>query len=86
MPSLASDRCSDHSGACGTCLDEKPASHSGANAAGTMAIPIFKMSDTTWAASVQAYANVVKPTGAPDWSLRFSFIAPVPKQWFLGDG
>jgi len=46
----------------------------------------FKISDATWAASVQAYANVVKPTGAPDWSLRFSFIAPVPKQWFLGDG
>ena len=45
----------------------------------------FKVNNATWAASVQAYANVVKPTGAPDWSLRVAFIAPLPKQWFRGD-
>lgn len=37
-----------------------------------------------WAASVQAYTNVIKPDGAPDWSLRFALVAPAPKQWFKG--
>jgi hypothetical protein len=45
----------------------------------------FRMGSETWAASVQAYANLIKPKGAPDWSLRVSFVAPVPKQWFRGD-
>jgi hypothetical protein len=43
----------------------------------------FRMGSTTWAASLQAYANLIKPAGAPDWSLRVAFVAPVPKQWFL---
>jgi len=45
----------------------------------------FGIGSVTWAASVQAYANVIKPNGAPDWSLRLAFIAPVPVQWFRGN-
>ena len=44
----------------------------------------FKKGNATWAMSVQAYANVIKPDGAPDWSLRFALVAPGPKQWLLG--
>ena len=45
----------------------------------------FGIGRATWAASVQAYANVIKPNGAPDWSLRLAFVAPVPTQWFRND-
>jgi hypothetical protein len=45
----------------------------------------FGKSGRKWAASIQAYANVIKPDGAPNWSLRIAFIAPVPTQWFIGD-
>jgi hypothetical protein len=45
----------------------------------------FRIGSKTWAASVQAYANLIKPKGAPDWSLRVAFIAPVPRQWFQGN-
>lgn len=41
----------------------------------------FKLGETNWAASMQAYANAIKPAGAPDWSLRIAFVAPVPVQW-----
>ena len=34
------------------------------------------------AVSAQAYTNIIKPDGAPDWSLRFALVAAVPKQWF----
>jgi hypothetical protein len=44
----------------------------------------LQVGNREWAASVQAYANVIKPDGAPDWSLRFALVAPVPKQWFKG--
>lgn len=45
----------------------------------------FGKGSRPWAASIQAYANVIKPDGAPNWSLRIAFIAPVPTQWFIGD-
>lgn len=45
----------------------------------------FGKSGRKWAASIQAYANVIKPDGAPNWSLRIAFIAPVPTQWFIAD-
>ena len=35
-----------------------------------------------WAISVQGYSNVVKPDGAPDWSIRFAIIAPIPAGMF----
>ena len=43
----------------------------------------FPVGSQTWSANVQAFANVIKPTGAPDWSLRVAFIARVPKDWFM---
>jgi hypothetical protein len=36
-----------------------------------------------WAISVQGYSNVVKPDGAPDWSIRFAIIAPIPTGIFI---
>ena len=44
----------------------------------------LQVGNRKWAASVQAYANILKPEGAPDWSLRFALVAPVPTQWFKG--
>ena len=44
----------------------------------------LQVGNRKWAASVQAYANILKPEGAPDWSLRFALVAPVPMQWFKG--
>jgi hypothetical protein len=31
------------------------------------------------ALSVHAYANVIKPDGAPEWLIRITFIVPIPK-------
>jgi hypothetical protein len=42
----------------------------------------FRMGTQTWAASVQAYANLIKPKGAPDWSLRMAFVAHIPRNWY----
>jgi hypothetical protein len=36
----------------------------------------------TWALSLQAYANVIKPDDAPDWMLRFAIVAPIPTRPF----
>ena len=38
----------------------------------------FKIGSTQNAMSVQAYANVVKPDGAPDWLVRVAFVLPIP--------
>ena len=38
----------------------------------------FKVGGNDWAASVQLYANAVKPTGAPDWSIRLSIVSAIP--------
>ena len=35
-----------------------------------------------WAVSLQAYANVVKPDGAPDWVIRFAVAAPLSLSFF----
>jgi hypothetical protein len=32
----------------------------------------------TWALSLQAYTNAIKPDGAPDWVVRFAIAAPIP--------
>ena len=42
----------------------------------------FTLSGNPWAWSLQAYANVIKPDGAPDWSMRLALIAAIP---FLGE-
>jgi hypothetical protein len=39
---------------------------------------VFSIGDRPWSASVQAYYNVVRPDGAPDWSLRFSIVLALP--------
>jgi len=36
----------------------------------------------SWALSMQAYANAIKPDGAPDWVVRFSVLAPIPANMF----
>lgn len=38
----------------------------------------FDFAGRPWAASVQGYANVVRPTGAPTWSIRLSLTAFIP--------
>ena len=43
---------------------------------------VFGVQSVPWAVSIQAYANVVKPDGAPDWLLRFAIIAPIPRAAF----
>jgi hypothetical protein len=35
-----------------------------------------------WALSMQAYANVIKPDGAPDWVIRFGVAAPLSLSFF----
>ncbi len=39
---------------------------------------VFKYDSNPWALSLQGYYNVVKPDGAPDWSVRLSMIAAIP--------
>lgn len=41
----------------------------------------FNLTGRPWTASVQAYANVLRPTGAPTWSIRLTLTAIIP----LGD-
>ena len=38
----------------------------------------FKFAGRPWAASLQGYANVIRPTGAPTWSIRLSLTAFIP--------
>jgi len=38
----------------------------------------FNLGKNTWAISLQGYANVVRPEGAPKWSARVSLIAVIP--------
>jgi hypothetical protein len=40
---------------------------------------VFTLGSTPTAISVQAYANVIKPEGAPDWLLRVAFVLPIPE-------
>jgi hypothetical protein len=39
---------------------------------------VFSINSDPWAFSLQGYYNVVKPVGAPNWSVRFSVIAAIP--------
>ena len=39
---------------------------------------LFSVNNGNWAWSVQAYYNVVKPDGAPNWVLRFAVISAIP--------
>ena len=43
---------------------------------------VFNVDSARWALSLQAYANVVKPDGAPDWVIRFGLIVPVSRAAF----
>ena len=38
----------------------------------------FKLAGKDWAASLQVYHNVIRPTGAPDWAVRLSVVAVIP--------
>ena len=38
----------------------------------------FRIGRTDWAPSLQFYSNVIRPDGAPDWSVRLSLIAAIP--------
>ncbi len=39
---------------------------------------ILGSGSNTWALSLQAYTNAIKPDGAPDWVVRFAIAAPIP--------
>jgi len=39
---------------------------------------VIRVHSKPWALSLQGYYNVVKPDGAPDWSVRLAIIAPLP--------
>ena len=43
---------------------------------------VFNLQSRPWAVSLQAYANVIKPDGAPDWMVRFALVAQVPRAVF----
>lgn len=43
---------------------------------------VLQSGSTSWAVSLQAYANVIKPDGAPDWVVRFAFAVPIPQGMF----
>lgn len=38
----------------------------------------FDRTDREWRASIQYYSNVLKPAGAPDWSVRLALTAIIP--------
>lgn len=38
---------------------------------------VFRYQSNPWALSLQGYYNVVKPDGAPNWSVRLALIAPL---------
>jgi hypothetical protein len=40
---------------------------------------VIRIHSKPWALSLQGYYNVVKPDGAPDWSVRLSIVAPLPR-------
>jgi hypothetical protein len=40
---------------------------------------VIRVHSKPWALSLQGYYNVVKPDGAPNWSVRLSVIAPLPR-------
>jgi hypothetical protein len=39
---------------------------------------VYRIGSNPWAFSLQGYYNVIKPDGAPDWSVRFSVVAAIP--------
>jgi len=39
---------------------------------------VFRFNSNPWALSLQGYYNVIKPDGAPNWSVRLSVIAAIP--------
>jgi len=39
---------------------------------------VFSIDSNPWALSIQGYYNVIKPAGAPNWSIRLSVIAAIP--------
>lgn len=41
---------------------------------------VFEINSEPWAWSIQAYANVIKPDGAPDWAARFAVVIAIPSQ------
>lgn len=41
---------------------------------------VIRIHSKPWALSLQGYYNVVKPDGAPNWSVRLSLIAPLPRR------
>lgn len=43
---------------------------------------VINVGSARWAPSLQAYANVLKPDGAPDWVIRFGLIMPVSRAAF----
>lgn len=43
---------------------------------------VIRTGSLNWAVSTQAYANVVKPDGAPDWVIRFAVAAPLSLSFF----
>jgi hypothetical protein len=43
---------------------------------------VFSSGSNDWALSLQAYANAIKPDGAPDWVVRFAIAAPIPESIF----
>ena len=38
----------------------------------------FNLGSDPWAVSLQAYYNVIKPSGAPNWTMRLSVTAAIP--------
>ena len=41
---------------------------------------VIRIHSKPWAWSLQGYYNVVKPDGAPNWSVRLSVVAPLPRR------
>jgi hypothetical protein len=39
---------------------------------------VIRIHSKPWAMSLQGYYNVVKPDGAPNWSVRLAIVAPLP--------
>jgi len=41
---------------------------------------VIRIHSKPWALSLQGYYNVIKPDGAPNWSVRLSVITPLPRR------
>jgi hypothetical protein len=41
---------------------------------------VIRIHSKPWALSLHGYYNVIKPDGAPNWSVRLSVIAPLPRR------